>query len=124
MRKMILMFLGGLFFSACAVTSRQSSIIGTFDGQIYGYGGLPESCSGEIILALNDNEAFSLNWRGNYYFGKWNPINDKSILLKFDEIIDLSILLAHCPPPIGNQVIEIIDKDKIVLKNYILNRVQ
>lgn len=114
MKKIIFTLFTVFLFSSCAVT--KNGIIGEFKGKEGVIGGW-------MTLSLNNNQSFDLNWLSTNYTGRWETVEKKQILLKFDEITDLSLFVRSGVILDSVKEIRFMNKKKIIMDyNSILKR--
>ena len=75
-----------------------------------------------MILSLKPDRTFDLHWLKRNYTGKWEILNKKQLILKFDEITDISILLGSGVILDKEREVKFIHKNKIKINHFILKR--
>lgn len=120
MKRLSLLILTALLFTACAVTKQNHLTIGTFKGQTPQMGSFIPC--GEMALLLKPDGVFALNWLHVDYTGAWKVLDGKCLLLEFDKITDLSILLRSGTISDKEQKVKFINKNKIKAGRYVLKR--
>ena len=122
MKRLIIIVFAILLFSACSVTKQQSTIIGKFKGYTLGMSSFVPP--GEMTLSLNPDYVFELHWLKRDYTGKWEILDKNQLILKFDEITDISILLGSGVILDKEREVKFINKNKLKLDNVVLKRKQ
>lgn len=108
MKKIIFALLTVFLLSSCAVTKK--AVTGEYYGRTYSIGGA-------ITLSLKSDQLFDLNWRRNYT-GRWETIDKKQILLKFDEITDSVMFLASGVILDSICEVRVLNKNKLKMDGY------
>ena len=80
---------------------------------------------GDMTLTLDPDRSFEASWLNTDYTGKWETLDEKNFLLKFDEITDPAIFLQAWTIDGSTWDAKFINKNRIKTEyNIILKRVR
>lgn len=111
MKKIFLVFITISLCSACAVTRHSDLITGEYSGRTHWIGE-------EMALSLVSDETFRLHWNNIDYTGRWEISSKNHVLLRFNEITDLSTQLQSGVILDKERTVKFVNKNKIMILPY------